>query len=243
MLNAAVSFATALGKMPLVVPDGPGFLVNRLMMIYLSEGVQLLSDGAAMEEVEHVAIEFGMACGPLALMDLIGLDVVLDCGWALMGRLGTSLVRSPALVGMVKKGHLGCKSGQGFYLYSGSSTGDVNDSPQFAPHAAKIFARWGAVPREHSAKTIAARLFLPMVLEATRILAEDKVDDPRDVDLAVVLGFGFPAARGGLLFWADSVGLATVLDMLRPLQKLGPRIRPTPLLAHMAATGERFYVI
>ncbi|HUT09038.1 MAG TPA: hypothetical protein VMY42_00945, partial [Thermoguttaceae bacterium] len=80
-----------------------------------------------------------------------------------------------------------------------------------------------------------------MVLEATRILQESKVRDPRDIDLGVLFGLGFPASRGGLLWWADTLGANRIVEMLRPLAKLGIRCRPTSLLQEMAETGRRFY--
>jgi 3-hydroxyacyl-CoA dehydrogenase len=237
-LAAAVAFARALGKSPLVVDDGPGFLVNRLMMLYLSEGLQLVAEGAPIEQVEQVADDFGMAAGPMTLIDQIGLDVVLDCGWVLAGALGGSMVSSPLLVAMVKAGRLGRKSGAGFFSYrAGCKTGDGRPDPAVAP----LLARCAAPPQEHAAETITARLFLPMLLEATRVLAEGRVEDPRDVDLGVIFGFGFPAARGGLLHWADTLGANRIVEMLRPLAPLGARARPTPLLLEMAAAGRRFY--
>src|SRR4029079_7349824 len=85
-----------------------------------------------------------------------------------------------------------------------------------------------------------ARLFLPMLLEATRLL-EDKIGrDVRDVDLGLIFGLGFPPFKGGLLFWADSLGAAKILEMLRPLEPLGPRAAPTPMLLAMAKEGKRF---
>jgi len=236
-LAAAVALAGALGKSPLVVDDGPGFLVNRLMMLYLSEGLQLVADGVPIEQVEQAADEFGMTVGPMTLMDWIGLDVVLDCGWVLAGALGESMVPSPLLVAMVKAGRLGRKSGGGFFSYrAGRKTGDQPD-PAIGP----LLARCAAAPARHAPEAITARLLLPMLLEATRVLAEGKVDDPRDVDLAVIFGFGFPAARGGLLRWADTLGAKRIVEMLGPLASLGPRARPTPLLLEMAAAGRRFY--
>ena len=82
---------------------------------------------------------------------------------------------------------------------------------------------------------------LPMLLEATRVLAEKLVRDPRDVDLGLIYGIGFPPFRGGLLFWADTLGPKKVVEMLEPLAELGPRFAPTPLLVEMAKKDERFY--
>lgn len=238
-LCTAVAFARALGKMPLVLNDSPGFLVNRLMMLYLSEGLQLLAEGASIEQIEREATRFGMAMGPMTLIDRIGLDIVLDCGWVLAGSLGESMVPSPILVSLVKARRLGRKSGQGFFRYSTGGERQDPDGPD--PMLDELIARWQTHPARHTPESIIARLFLPMLLEATRVLAESRINDPREIDLAVIFGFGFPASQGGLLYWADTLGPARIVEMLRPLAPLGPRAAPTPLLLEMAATGRPFY--
>ena len=88
---------------------------------------------------------------------------------------------------------------------------------------------------------MAYRLVLPMLLEATRILEEGKVGDVRDIDLAVLFGLGFPAAKGGLLWWADTLGAARILGLLQSLGTMGPRAEPTAMLKSMAESGQRFY--
>ena len=85
------------------------------------------------------------------------------------------------------------------------------------------------------------RLLLPMVLEATRVIEEDLVRDVRDIDLAMILGLGFPRSKGGLLFWADTLGAEKILEMVKPLEPLGERFRPTQLLVEMARHGKKFY--
>lgn len=234
-LAAAVALARLLDKVPLVVEDAPGFLVNRLMFFYLSEALQLAAEGLAVDEVDRAAVDFGFALGPFALMDRIGLDVVLDGAWVLAGALVDRLVPSPPLVALVKKGRLGRKSGAGFYRY------DVPEDQIPDPEAAALLARWSAAPRPHTAESILDRLLLPMLLEATRVIEEGANGDPRDIDLAVVFGFGFPAGRGGLLAWADHVGAETIVQRLRALEHLGARVRPTPLLLEMAAASTSFH--
>ncbi|HEX5103935.1 MAG TPA: 3-hydroxyacyl-CoA dehydrogenase family protein, partial [Pirellulaceae bacterium] len=85
------------------------------------------------------------------------------------------------------------------------------------------------------------RLFLPMLVEATRMLEEKIVRDVRDVDLGLIFGIGFPPFRGGLLFWADTLGTAKIVEMLKPLAPLGERFQPTPMLLDLAASGGKFY--
>ena len=235
---AAVGYAKAIGKIPIVVADGPGFLVNRLLVPHLTEALELLLDGATIEQIEQAATEFGMAKGPIRLMDEIGLDTALRGGIVLHEAFPQRIPASPLLVAMIKAGRLGRKSAAGFFCYPTDEQPDKPIRPD--PAAEEIIARWARAPRPFTPAMIVARLFLPMVLEATRILEEQKVRDPRDIDLGVLFGLGFPEARGGLLHWADTLGADRILGLLRALQCLGERARPTPLLLEIAKHGSGF---
>ncbi len=239
-IDTAAAHAQAIGKTPIVVSDGPGFLVNRLLLPYLGEALDLLLEGATMEAVERAAVDFGMAKGPLRLIDEIGLDTVLQGGWVLAAAFPERVVASPLLVGLVKAGRTGCKSGAGFFSYPpGPSRSDPDQTVQ------GLIAQWSRPIRSHTAQShttqsITRRLMLPMVLEATRVMEEKKVGDPRDIDLAAVLGLGFPASRGGPLRWADTLGAARIVEMLQPMKRLGGRAQVTDLLGELARTGGRF---
>ena len=234
---AAVRFASAIGHLPLVVDDAPGFVVNRLLVPYLSEAMQLLTEGATLDQVERAAEAFGMARGPLRLLDEVGLDTALECAWTMAGSSADLVVRSPLLVAMVKAKQLGRKTQAGFYLYEGP------DQPPRSPnpHLAEMLARWSRDKRSHTAETILLRLLTPMLLEATRMLQRGSVRDAGQLDLAILCGFGFPVARGGLLYWLDHVGLGRIVPLLRTLDDLGPRAQPTPLLLEMAQQDGKFY--
>ena len=247
----ARSLAGRIEKMAITVGDGPGFLVNRLLCAYLNEALQLLLEGVAGECIEAAAVGFGMAMGPLELLDEIGLDTALRSGAVLAAAFPERAVASPILVSMVKAGRLGKKAGRGFFSHAADSTPNPraaprgaiaeHSSPPLDPAAEKAIAAWAEPRHDLPPDTIAARLFLPMLLESTRLLAENKVQRPDDIDLGVVFGLGFPAARGGLLYWADTVGAARIVDWLQPLAGLGPRAQPTPMLIEMAQRGGRFY--
>jgi len=247
-IAAATGHVRRIGRMPIVVRDGPGFLVNRLLFPYLGEALELLREGVPADAIERAATEFGMAIGPLRLMDEIGLDIALQAGWVLAAAFPERIVSSPLLVSMVKAGRLGQKAGAGFYAYGKRSV--KGDSPIFAdtkigtvPDRAidEIIGRWIDSTGKQSSETIACRLVLPMLLEATRILEEGKVGDPRDIDLAVLFGLGFPADKGGLLWWADALGPQRILGMLSSPRPIEDRNRPTPMLETLAKTGGRFY--
>jgi 3-hydroxyacyl-CoA dehydrogenase/enoyl-CoA hydratase/3-hydroxybutyryl-CoA epimerase/3-hydroxyacyl-CoA dehydrogenase/enoyl-CoA hydratase/3-hydroxybutyryl-CoA epimerase/enoyl-CoA isomerase len=233
----AAALAKRLGKLPIVVSDGPGFLVNRLLMPYLNEALDLLVEGVAIEQVEDAAVRFGMAMGPLRLLDEIGLDTALRAGMVLYSAFGERIAASPLLVSMVKRGRLGRKTGVGFFRYPTTDPQQVEPDPL----ALDLIRQWLRQKTLPPRQTITDRLFLPMLLEATRVLEEDRVAHPRDIDLAVILGLGFPAARGGLLYWADRLGVRQILNRLRALESLGPRTEPTALLLRMLRTGGRFY--
>ncbi len=235
-IASATAYAHSIAKMPIVVDDGPGFLVNRLLVPYLTEALEILLDGATIDEVERTARQFGMAIGPLALLDQIGIDTVLSAGRVLWDAFPDRVIASPLLITMYKSRRLGRKTGHGFFHYP-----DAHSEGQPDPQVETIIATWARPVQRFTQEQITARLLLPMVLEATRLLEEGKVHQPQTIDLAMVHGLGFPAGRGGLLHWADTLGAARLLKLLKPLESLGVRMQPTQLLKEMAQQRQRFY--
>jgi 3-hydroxyacyl-CoA dehydrogenase/enoyl-CoA hydratase/3-hydroxybutyryl-CoA epimerase/3-hydroxyacyl-CoA dehydrogenase/enoyl-CoA hydratase/3-hydroxybutyryl-CoA epimerase/enoyl-CoA isomerase len=232
----AVAYAKSIGKSPIVVNDGPGFLVNRLLLPYMNEALELILDGAEIKAIERAAKSFGMPMGPITLYDVVGLDTAVYAGAVLRDAFPDRVVESPLLPAMFAAGRLGQKSGVGFFSYKDPKKKGAPD-----PTLGDII---NPLIRKHEKFTdeqIIARLFLPMLLEATRILEEKVVRDPRDVDLGLIFGTGFPPFKGGLLFWADTIGAAKILEMLKPLESLGARAKPTPMLEKMAKEGRGFY--
>ena len=238
-ITAALSFAKQIDKLPIVVGDGPGFLVNRLLVPYLNEALEMLLEGATVDQIDAAATDFGMAMGPLRILDEIGLDTALLAGRVLWEAFPDRIVASPLLITMLKQGRLGRKSGSGFYAYDEETPWDGPGKPN--PGIDQIISQWARPPRQVTTEEITSRLILPMVLEATRLLEDQTVRDPRDVDLSVLFGLGFPASRGGLLYWADTLGANRIIRMLKPLEPLGERVQATPLLLEMAQSGRRFH--
>jgi 3-hydroxyacyl-CoA dehydrogenase len=234
----AVAHAKRLGKCPVVVQDSPGFLVNRILMPYLHEAGELLREGVAAERIDRVARSFGMPLGPIELYDMVGLDTAFYAGLVLSAAFGDRIEASPVIPALVKAGKLGRKTGAGFYRYSGA--GQRERVVGVDETAVEVIARYAHPRRESNDRTIVDRLFLPMLLEALRVLDEGIVRDPADIDLAVIHALGFPAFRGGLLAWADSLGAAEVLRRLEPLADLGPRMLPTERLRDHAVNGRSF---
>jgi 3-hydroxyacyl-CoA dehydrogenase/enoyl-CoA hydratase/3-hydroxybutyryl-CoA epimerase/3-hydroxyacyl-CoA dehydrogenase/enoyl-CoA hydratase/3-hydroxybutyryl-CoA epimerase/enoyl-CoA isomerase len=235
---AVVAHAKRLGKCPVVVRDSPGFLVNRVLMPYLHEAVEMVREGIEPARIDRVARGFGMPMGPLELYDMIGLDTAFYAGLVLSAAYGDRIEASPLIPAFVKAGRLGRKTGAGFYRFQG--TGPKARTIGSDAETPRIVARYALPARETSDRTIADRLFLPMLLEALRVLDEGIVSDGRDVDLAVIHALGFPPFRGGLFAWADSLGAAEVVRRLESLADLGARMQPTERLLAIARAGGRF---
>lgn len=234
----AVAHAKRLGKCPIVVNDSPGFVVNRILMPYLHEAGELLREGVTPKRIDRVAQRFGMAMGPIELYDMVGLDTSFYAGLVLSAAFGDRIEPSPVIPALVKAGRLGRKTGAGFYTYA--EAGPKARMTGVDPIATDVIARYAHPARESDDRTIGDRLFLPMVLEALRCLDEGIVRDPGDIDLGLIHALGFPAFRGGLLAWADSLGAAEVVRRLGPLADLGKRMQPIDRLLAHAASGRPF---
>ncbi len=225
--------AKRLGKVPVVCRDGPGFLVNRLLMPYLNESAYLLQEGVAVEALDAALLEFGMPMGPARLLDEVGLDVAFHVGGFLESRFPERMPGCPLIRQLAEEGLLGKKGGAGFYLYRNGRAGKVN------PAARRHLPAGRAEVRDD---LLVDRMILPMVNEATRVLDEGIVRTPREVDLGMIMGAGFPPFRGGLLRYADALGAKAVADRLRALAgSVGQRYAPSPRLLAMAERREAFY--
>jgi 3-hydroxyacyl-CoA dehydrogenase/enoyl-CoA hydratase/3-hydroxybutyryl-CoA epimerase/3-hydroxyacyl-CoA dehydrogenase/enoyl-CoA hydratase/3-hydroxybutyryl-CoA epimerase/enoyl-CoA isomerase len=230
-----VALAKRIGKTPIVVRDCPGFLVNRILFPYINESLVLLEEGASPRALDKAATAFGMPMGPVTLNDVVGLDTSLYAGRVVNTAFADRAAPTRLLDELVAAGRLGQKSGAGFYSYARGTRGV--DDPALEGFLAKV--RKGR--REAGPDEITDRLFLPMVTEASRVLTAGIVRDPGDVDMGLILGIGFPAFRGGLLRWADSLGLPVVLERLRKYEHLGPRFHPTEPMRRLAGEGKGFY--
>ncbi len=230
-----VALAKRVGKTPIVVRDCPGFLVNRILFPYLNEALVMLEEGASPKALDKAATAFGMPMGPITLEDVVGLDTSLYAGGVINAAFRDRAVSTSIVEALVAAGRLGQKSGAGFYSYAKGPRGA--DDPALVPFLEK--ARKGK--REPSQEEMTDRLFLPMLTEASRILEEGIVRDPADVDMGLILGIGFPPFRGGILRWADDLGLPAVVEKLKKYESLGARYRPTEQIRRLAAEGKGFY--
>lgn len=231
------SLALTMGKVPVIVADGPGFLVNRILGPYLNEAGFLLGDGATIQEIDQAAREFGLPMGPLRLIDEVGIDVSRHAGASLHEALGPRMAPSPALVALGQSDRLGRKNGRGFYLYEGGKEKGADENV-YADLGAAVPAERGGV----DAEMIRRRLVAQMINEAARVLDEGIVTRAADVDLAMIMGTGFPPFRGGLLRFADTLHPRGVLDRMSELRDAhGDRFEPAPLLERLAREDRSFY--
>ncbi len=237
-LATVYALALRLGKVPVVTRDGPGFLVNRILSPYLNEAGYLLGDGATVEEVDRAARDFGMPMGPLRLIDEVGIDVSRHAGQAMREALGERLAPSPVLEKLAASGRLGRKGGKGFYRYDEGGREKGVDPDVYADLGAAVPAERGGV----SSREIRRRLVTLMINEAARTLEEGIVRTAADIDLALIMGTGFPPFRGGLLRFADSVHVRAVVERARELEAAhGARFAPPELLLELAREDRGFY--
>ncbi len=242
-VSTAVGYAVAMGKTPIVVRDCPGFLVNRVLTAYMRGFLLLVADGADFVQVDRAMEAFGWPMGPAYLEDVVGMDTgshvsdVISAGYPdRMPRIERDALRL-----MAGEGRHGQKNGIGFYRYETDAQGKPRRSP--APDTPALLARLQPNgPRAFSDAEIVDRMMLPMIVEAAHALEEGVVGTPAELDMAMLLGLGFPAYAGGPLKYADWLGLAEVVarcDRLAPT--LGAALEPTSRMRGLAARGERFH--
>jgi 3-hydroxyacyl-CoA dehydrogenase/enoyl-CoA hydratase/3-hydroxybutyryl-CoA epimerase len=223
-VDDVVMFAESLRKIPVVVQECPGFLVNRLLMPYLNEAVKALEEGAATAtEIDERMVAFGWPMGPFTLMDMLGLDICYDVGMYLYQEYGSRMEPAKLFAKLVQAGRLGEKSGAGFYGY-----GDQTDEPvkQFI----KELQESGQV--QTGTEFSEERLMMPMINEAILCVTEH-VANVNDIDMAMIAGTGmtYTGERMGPLQLADTLGLDYVLQKLEEFTaKYGERFRPARLL-------------
>ncbi len=231
VIQRALRFVQKIGKLPVLVKDSPGFLVNRILLPYMIEAGLLFEEGASIEEIDASMLDFGMPMGPLRLIDEVGVDISEDVAATLSAAFPDRMRVPEILPQMIRSGLLGRKAGQGFYVHKKGSEPEVNPTARaLRTGSSTAFAR----------EELQRRMVLLMVNEAARCLEEELVDGPADVDFAMVMGTGFAPFRGGPLRHADSVGTLQIAAHLTHLAaQAAPRFTPCELLRAM--NGKPFY--
>ena len=231
-------FISKLGKTPVAVKDSPCFLVNRLLYCYLVEAARIMVEKTPINWVEEAAIEFGMPMGPMALMDEVGLDVANMVATALENAFGERMNAPTELDEALKLGMVGKKTGQGIYSWDESGK-RLGFDPRLTANLGLVLTDT-KVDKELS-KKLTLRMILPMVDEAARCLEEKVVRRPREIDLCMVMGMGFPPFRGGLLRYADALGLDKVVAELETLYENAPKRKVSDYLKRLASENRGFY--
>jgi len=233
-IASVMALGRTLGKVPVLAGNCDGFIGNRMLMYYGAESEFLLEEGATPEQIDRVMEGFGFAMGPLAVRDLAGNDV------GFLIRKGRKLPAderfSAILERLVAEGRLGQKAGKGFYRYEGRTR--LAD-PEVVALIEGVSRDLGIRRRQIPDEEILDRLLHPLVNEGARIVDEGIALRAGDIDVVYVNGYGFPAWRGGPMYWAEQAGLRRVVETMQRLAPThGARWRPAPLLERLAAAGQ-----
>lgn len=237
-----VKLTKELGKTPIVVKDVAGFLVNRILLPYMNEAAYLLQQGAEVERVDALIKNFGMPMGPFILADVVGIDVGCKVAHSLQEAYGERM-RVADILDEIYQNHkelLGKKVKKGFYNHYASENYRVN--PQIEQILKQLRQNKKITTFYISDNEIIDRCILTMVNEAAKCLEENVVKNARYLDMAMIMGTGFPAFRGGVLRYADSIGVDKVVEKLNNLEdKYGKRFEVSDLLTRMARQKQKFY--
>ena len=231
-----VAYGRHIGKTVIVVRDGPGFYVNRILAPYLNESGKLLDEGASIEAIDEALVSFGFPVGPVTLLDEVGLDIAGKSAPIMAAAFGERMRPSVTLQRVLESGRLGRKAKRGFYRYDDKGKRLGVDQRVYALTPAS------GVRITVAADEVQRRTVLPMLNEAVRCLEDGIVRSPRDGDIGAVFGIGFPPFRGGPFRFIDALGAATVVQQLEALDaRYRGRYEPAAMLRAMAASGERFH--
>jgi 3-hydroxyacyl-CoA dehydrogenase len=229
-----------MGKTSVLARVYPGFIGNALFRNYTREAHFLLEEGALPHEVDHALTQFGYAMGIFAVHDMAGNDVGYQTRKAQMATRPTDRRWNDMILKLTELGRLGQKSGAGWYRYEGGSRTPQRD-PEVEAFIVAESDRLGFTRRHIAESEILKRCLYGMVNEGARLLEHGVALRPSDIDIVYVTGYGFPADRGGPMYYADRIGLAQVCaDVERFHAEHGYWWQPAPLLKELAREGRSF---
>jgi 3-hydroxyacyl-CoA dehydrogenase/enoyl-CoA hydratase/3-hydroxybutyryl-CoA epimerase len=250
--DRSLAFVRQIGKLPVIVRDRPGFLVNRVLFPYLLDAAELFEAGLDAEKIDNALVKWGMPMGPLRLIDEIGVDITIDIGNTLEKAYGRRDHVSAVLLWLRDGQMLGRKSGAGFYKYEGKAQTPNESLAQW--RRAHVVAGGGDPGKDEGSATtqpaspppatgddLAHRLVFLMVNEAARCVEEKVVDSPEDADYGMILGTGFAPFRGGPLRFAEHFGVSKIVDELERLAQSEGKFSPCEILKTHAREGTKFY--
>ena len=230
-INKVFELLISCGKTPILVGDCAGFIVNRILLPYMNEAAFILEQGSSIEKIDRAIKEFGMPMGPFTLADTVGVDIGYKVASILNESYGNRMPIASIIEKMYEAKLLGLKTKAGFYEYSGS---DIYPNT----HVTSMLENNNRIIEEDD---IVKRCLYIMINEASRCLEENIVTDASIIDFAMISGTGFPAYKGGLLSYANEIGLKNILDSLRQYQKeYGERFTPSNLLIKLVEQYDDF---
>ena len=235
-LATGMALGRRIGKISAMAGNGDGFVANRSRTPFGTEMNIMVEEGALPEQVDKVMVDFGYPIGPFATADLSGLDIGYDSRQRRAAE-NPSYRKMPIADMIVETGRLGQKTGAGWFRYEkGDRT--LHPDPELARMIKEKTAELGIPQRSFTDEEILRRLLFASVNEACKILKEGKVYRASDIDVMWLGGFNFPRYRGGLMYWADTIGVAEVYRQIQAWhQQYGERWAPAPLLRRLAETG------
>lgn len=238
VIATSMKLAVDIGKIPVLVRVCEGFVGNRMLSPYWREAWFLLEEGATPAQIDGALTRFGMAMGPLAMGDMAGLDI----NWAARKRLAPTRPKDERYSRVADRicelGRFGQKTGAGYYRYENGSRTPIPD-PEVDAIIAEVAMQAGIERREISDEEIVARCMLALVNEGARIVEEGIAQRPADIDVVYTSGYGFPATRGGPMFYAETLGLAKVVAQLEQFAAVhGKHWAPAPLLVEAVKAGK-----
>jgi len=238
----SLGLAKRIRKTAVVVNDAPGFVVNFALFYYLRVAAELVVHGAGVDEVDKAVRDFGMPMGPLTMVDMAGLDVVAKAGLAINDVSGNKYPPAKLLVALNEAGRFGQKNGKGHYLYKEGQRKGVLD-PAVDEIIEKLRKEQNIEPRVFTQDEIQETVMLALANGAIQTLDAGTAMRPVDIDMAMIMGIGFPSFRGGPMKYADSIGAAALLEKLEKLEPVyGHVFTPAQCLKDLAEKGGAFYV-
>jgi 3-hydroxyacyl-CoA dehydrogenase/enoyl-CoA hydratase/3-hydroxybutyryl-CoA epimerase len=235
-IATTVAFARKQGKTPIVVQDGAGFYVNRILALYMNEAAQLLLEGQRVEHLDRALVKFGFPVGPMTLLDEVGIDVGAKISPILEKELGDRFKAPAAFDKLLADDRKGRKNGKGFYQY-GPKAKKAKLVDESVYKVLDIL-----IASDKEAKDVAERCTIQMLNEAVRCLEEGIIASARDGDIGAIFGIGFPPFLGGPFRYIDTLGASNLVATLQGYQSLyGDRFAPCDTLVKMASDGSQFY--
>ncbi len=238
-LCTSVAFGRAIGKVPIVVNDGPGFFVSRELTALMGELPFMIGEGVELSRIEDAVVDFGFPMGPATLADWNGLDITYHVGMTFEKSLGERWKNSPLFERIYETGCYGRKTGSGWFDYSGQ---EPVPNPTVLSTIERFLSEKDRGVKILTYKEIMDRMMARAINEAAYMIQEEICNRPGDMDLAMICGTGFPRYRGGILRHADAWGIRNVYQyLLTSEREHGARFRPCNLIKEMAEQDRAFY--